>query len=266
MSILIQECNRHFDYAIVGGGCFGASIALAFKREWPDARIIWFEGTATHIAFKDITKIIRTLYPNKDYVAFVEQTMRMWEEAVFYRHFFHRTPWVQVIGVNSDRNIMKGLKNRLISTQKLVHMIGSQKSPKFGTGEELWLNENIGYVDSALAVEAVAEKASKFGVTRETKDVTRLIVKERVYLGVETDQCKIIAGTTIVTAGPWTPGLFQSSKVEVPIDFFTVINVGVVTMLLNEAEFCELKSMPILVTENGMFYFIYKILLYLTDM
>ena len=180
MSILIQKCNRHFDYAIVKRRCFGVSTALVFKREWPDARIIWFEGTATHTAFKNITKIIRTLYPDKNYIAFVEQTMRMWEEAVFYRHFFHRTPWVQVIGVNNDRNIMKKFKNRLISTQELVHMIRSQKNPKLGTGEELWFNEDIGYVDSALAVEAVAEETSKFGVTKETKDVTRLIVKKKI--------------------------------------------------------------------------------------
>ena len=35
--------------------------------------------------------------------------------------------------------------------------------------------ENIGYVDSAFIVEAVAEEASKLDVSRETKDVTRFL-------------------------------------------------------------------------------------------
>ncbi len=98
-------------------------------------------------------------------------------------------------------------------------------------------------------------------MTRETKDVTRLVVNEGVCLGVEADRGR----TTIIAAGPWTPGLLQSSNVEVPTDFFTVAGVGVATMPLSEAEFRELESMPILVTKGGMFYFIYEIHLYLTE-
>jgi len=160
------SCNHddsHFDYAIVGGGCFGASTALAMKREWPDARIIWFEGRATHTASKDINKIIRTPYPDKDYVAFAEQAMRMWEEVTPYCNFYHRTSWVQVISENSYRSKMKGPKDRMISTQELLQMVGSQEKPMLNTGEKLWLNEDIGYVDSASAVEAVAEEASRLG-------------------------------------------------------------------------------------------------------
>ena len=251
--------DSHFDYAIVGGGCFGASTALALKREWPDTRIIWFEGSATSTASKDINKIIRTPYPDKDYVAFAEQAMRMWEEVAPYRNFFHRTSWVQVISENSYRSVMKGPKDRVISTQELLQMVGSHEKPKLNTGEELWLNEDIGYVDSALAVEAVAEEASIRGVIRETKDVTRLIVNEGICLGVEADHYRVTAGKTIIAAGPWTPGLLESSKVEFPDDFFTVAGVGVATMPLHEAEFSELKSMPILVTESGMFYSAYQI-------
>ncbi|KAL9606104.1 MAG: hypothetical protein Q9179_000730 [Wetmoreana sp. 5 TL-2023] len=201
---------------------------------------------------------------DKDYVAFAEKAMSMWEKTAPYCSFFHRTSWVQVIGENSDRGVMKGPKDRLISTQELVRMIGSHKSPKLGSGEKLWLNEAVGYVDSALALEAVAEEASKLGVKRETEDVTKLIVKEGVCLGVEADNCRIFANTTIIAAGPWTPGLLQSSNVEVPTDFFTVAGVGVATMPLNEAEVREIESMPILVTESGASYCIYEIQLYLT--
>jgi len=36
LAMTTSSCNHedsHFDYAIVGGGCFGASTALALKRE-----------------------------------------------------------------------------------------------------------------------------------------------------------------------------------------------------------------------------------------
>jgi len=259
MSALTWNNNdNHFDYAVVGGGCFGASTAFSLKSEWPGARVIWFEGSATHTASKDINKIIRTPYPDEDYVAFAEQAMKMWEEVPLYSNFYHRTSWVQVISENSHRSKMKGPKDRMISTQELLQMVGSHEKPMLNTDEGLWLNEDIGYVDSASAVEAVGEEASKLGVIRETQDVTRLIVNEGVCLGVEAGRDRIIAGKTIVAAGPWTPGLLESSKVEFPDDFFTIAGVGVATMSLHEAEFCEMKSMPILVTENGMSYLIYQ--------
>ncbi len=254
-----NQNNNSFDYAIVGGGCFGASTALALIREWPDARIVWFEGSATYTASKDINKIIRTPYPDEDYVAFAEQAMRMWEEVTPYCHFYHRTSWVQVISENNDRSKMKGPTDRMISIQELLQMVGAHEKPRLKTDEELWLNEDIGYVDSASAVEAVAEEASSLGVVRKIMNVTRLIVNEGVCLGVETDHSRVTAGKTIVAAGPWTPGLLESSKIKFPDDFFTVAGVGVATMPLEDAEFSEMESMPILVTECGMSYFIYQI-------
>jgi hypothetical protein len=56
-----------------------------------DARVVWFEGSVTHTASKDISKIIRTSYSDKDYAAFAEQAMRMWNEVVPYCSFFHGT-------------------------------------------------------------------------------------------------------------------------------------------------------------------------------
>lgn len=260
-SMTVSSCSHddsHFDYAIVGGGCFGASTALALKREWPDARVIWFEGSATHTASKDINKIVRTVYPDKDYVAFAEQAMRIWEEEAPYCDFYHRTSWVQVISENSHRSIMKTPKDRMISTQELLQMVGSHDEPKLNNGETLWLNEDIGYVDSALAVGAVAEEASRLGVIRQKEDVTRLIINEGVCLGVEADQYRVIAGKTIISAGPWTPALLKHSNVDFPNDFFTLAGVAVATMTLHDAEFSELKSMPILVTEDGMAHLIYQ--------
>ena len=254
------------DYVVVGGGCFGTSTALALIREWPDARVIWFEGSATHTASKDINKIVRTVYPDEDYVAFAEQAMRMWKEKDPYCDYYHPTSWVQVISKDSHRSTMKTSKDRMISTQQLGRMTGSHDEPRLNTGETLWLNENVGYVDSALALEAVAREAAKLGVERRKEDVTRLIIDEGACIGVEADQWRVVAQKTIVSAGPWTPGLLMNSNVEFPSDFFTVAGVAVATMPLDEAEFSKFKSMPILVTDDGMAYVIFQKLSELTSM
>jgi hypothetical protein len=72
----------------------------------------------------------------------------------------------------------------------------------FNTGEGLWLNKDINYIDSALTVKVVGEEVLKLGIKRETKDITRFIVNEGVYLGVEVGYNRVIARKTIVAAGP----------------------------------------------------------------
>lgn len=248
--------NDCFDYAVVGGGCIGASTALALQREWPDARIVWFEGIDTHTASKDINKIIRTPYPDEDYIAFAEKAMKMWETEALYRDFYHQTGWVQVVSESSYRSTKKSPKDKKISTDEMLRMVGSRDKPVLDAGEELWLNEGIGYVDSALALEAVAKKASTLGVVRKKIDITKLIVNdEGICEGVEAvGGYSIVADKTIIAAGPWTPGLLETSGIVFPKPFFTVAGVVVATMPLSEAEFDKLKSMPILVSERGLLY------------
>ena len=71
--------QNQFDYAIVGGGCIGVSIALALQREWPNAKIILFEGSETKTASKDTSKIIRTPYIDEEYVSLAEEAKEKWE-------------------------------------------------------------------------------------------------------------------------------------------------------------------------------------------
>ena len=253
MAAIVRN-EDHYDYAIVGGGCFGASSALGLIREWPDARIIWFEGTHTHTASQDESKIIRAAYEDDDYVAFLEETLEMWRTDPLYKECYHQTGWVQVVGKGSHANTVKGPNDRMISVEEMQQMVGSQDKPKLEAGEELRFNENIGYADFDLAVEAVAKEASMLGVRREKKDVTRLFVSEGVCWGVEAGGYSIIVKKeTVVAAGSWTPRLLERSKVEFPSDFFIISAVGVATLPLKEKEFEELKSMPIIVTKGGAF-------------
>jgi glycine/D-amino acid oxidase-like deaminating enzyme len=111
--------------------------------------------------------------------------MEMWETEAPYCNFYHRTSWIQVIKEGSHRSTMKGPKDKAVSIEEMLEMVGSHDKPRLDPGEGLWLNEDIGYVDSALAVEAVAKEASSLGVVREKKDVTRLIVNDGICQGAE---------------------------------------------------------------------------------
>jgi sarcosine oxidase / L-pipecolate oxidase len=247
--------DQHFnyDYAIIGGGCSGASTALAVQNEWPNARIVWFEGTKRATASNDINKIIRTQYVDGEYVAFAEKAMELWETTDPYRQYYHQCSWVQVTTQGSYRSKMRGPNDKKISVQNLCDRVGSREGPKLELNEELWLNENVGYVDSDLAVEAVAKEAASRGVLRVKKDIVKVIVTDgKLCEGVELeDGSSVMAEKTIIAAGPWTVGLLEKSGVWFPSDFFLVAAVEVATLELGELEFAELRSMPILVTENG---------------
>ena len=65
--------QNQFDFVIIGGGCFGVSTALALQREWPDAKIILFEGSETKTASKAFWKTIRTPYTDEEYVPLAKE-------------------------------------------------------------------------------------------------------------------------------------------------------------------------------------------------
>lgn len=243
--------HEHFDYAIIGGGCIGASTALALQREYPDARIAWLEGTATHTASKDINKIIRTPYPDEDYVAFATKAMEKWEKEELYRVYYHKVGWIQVISEGSYRSTRKGPNDNMISDKEMLDMVGSLDKPHLITGEELWLNKEIGYVDSHLALEAVAIEASRLGVKRKQIDAKKILVDEGICKGIEVGDGSIVASKTILAAGPWTPEILSKSGVVFPPSFFTSAGVVLATIPLTEDEYERLNSMPILVSDEG---------------
>jgi hypothetical protein len=77
ITVIISN-KDHFDYAIVGGGCFGPLTAFALIQEWSDARIVWFKSTYIYTASQNKSKIICVAYKNKDYVAFVKKVLEIW--------------------------------------------------------------------------------------------------------------------------------------------------------------------------------------------
>ena len=244
----------NFDYVIVGGGVMGVSSALALRKEFPNAEIIIFEGEETKTASKGICKIIRTPYIDREYVILAEKAKEMWETELPYRSFYRRTGWIQEVR-GPYHPFHQG--ERLIGAEESRHMIGSQTTPKLDLEKELWLNEDIGVADAALALEAVALEAASRGVVRQKRNISKLLIENGVCHGVEfADGTSISAETTIVAAGPWTPAILEKSRIQLPQDsqdnFFQVTAISVATLPLTEDEYCKLKSMPILSTDQGI--------------
>lgn len=249
-----------FDYAIVGGGCMAVSAALALQREFRTAKIIIFEGSQTTTASKGIHRIIRTPYIDHEYVVLAEKAKTRWETEMPYRDFYRRTGWIQVI--RGDNYSPFHSQERIIEAAELSCMVNSENLPQLDVEGKLWLNEDIGVADAALALEAVAVQAAVEGVIRRKTDISRILVESGVCCGVECiDRTSIRSSTTIVATGPWTPRLLESSNIQLPDNiqqnFFHVTAVSVAVLPLSEEEYVRFKSIPIITTSDGRFYLLY---------
>ncbi|KAF2801780.1 DAO-domain-containing protein [Mytilinidion resinicola] len=238
------------DFLIVGGGCIGTSTVVALKRKWLEARIVWYAGNHEHTASNDFLKIIRDAYPDPIMVEYANRAMQKWKTAP-YCDYFHQTSWIQAIDRNTKKTMNKGQSDEKVTNQQMMSLVGSTAEPLLSTTEELFLNRNVGYADSDLAVQAVYDNLAKLGVELHKENVTRLVIEVGKCVGVEVGDSIVRAEKTIVSAGAWTPSLLEKSDVAVPPGFFQVSAVGVAVLELSEEEFNALRSMPILVTENG---------------
>lgn len=244
--------QNQFDYAIIGGGCFGVSTALALQIEQPNAKIILFEGSETKTASKGFWKTIRVPYMDEEYVPLAEESKQKWRTKRPYCKFYRpNIGWVQAVRGDSYKPFHS--KERSIKAEDLSDMVRSRDPPQLDSGEELWLNEDIGVAHSTLAVEAVAAEAAVQGVVRQQKKVSKILIKDGVCYGVEcVEGITTTAETIIVAAGPWTLALLKSSNIQLPQgDFFCVTAIGVAILPLDEDEYERFKSMPILIAQPG---------------
>jgi sarcosine oxidase / L-pipecolate oxidase len=238
---------------VVGGGLLGASIARALKVGSPNDQIVWLLGTKSrNTASTDHNKIIRTPYPDEAYVRLAQEALAVWEN----HECFHKTGWVQAISEGSLRSTRKTPSDTKISIEEYRRMVGSEVAPSLSELEELWLNRNIGYADTAHALQLVVDEVKALGVEVRESDVRRILKNEEGSCqGVEVDAevpYEILADKTIVSAGPWVPQLLQTSGVPFPKEVLKIVGVVVGILPLNDADMKTLNmDMPISVGEHG---------------
>ncbi|KAI0867256.1 FAD dependent oxidoreductase [Hypoxylon argillaceum] len=242
-----------FDFIVVGGGCIGTSTVHALITERPGAKIAWFTGKHKRTASNDFIKIIRDVYPDDVVSEFANRALQKWMSTSPYREYFHKTAWIRAICSDDENRMTRRSSDDVLTASEMMEAVGSDAAPLLDESEELFLNPNVGYADSARAVESIADDAVKLGVRRHKINVTRLIVEDGKCLGVQVEG-SIVKGANqiIVSAGAWTPSLLAQSGIAFPPDFFTATAIAVATVALSDQEFTNLKSMPILATEKAI--------------
>jgi len=179
------------------------------------------------------------------------RAMQLWSSDDLLSKHFQWTAWIQAIDKETTKIMSKGQKDKAVTTKEMMEQVGSTMEPSLTTTEELYMNPNVGYADSDVAVQAISDRAVELGVQRHKKNVTRLVIEAEKCVGVEVGGTMVCGKTVIVSTGAWTPGLLENSSIAVPLGFFQVTAVGVAVLELSEAEYNSLKAMPILVTKDG---------------
>jgi sarcosine oxidase / L-pipecolate oxidase len=250
-----MESSDQFDFIVVGGGCAATSTMYAIIQKWPSARVAWFTGVHENTASNDFLKIIRDAYPDDIMSEWASRSLRMWSSNNLYSKHFHQTAWIQAIDKETRKTMTKGQNDQMVTVKEMMERVGSIMEPSLIATEGLYLNQSVGYADSDVALQAVSDTIVELGVhvQRRKENITRLIVDPEggTCVGVEVGDIIVRGNTTIVSTGAWTPSLLEKSKIITPPGFFQVTAVGVAVIELSDSEFDSLKSMPILVTENG---------------
>lgn len=108
------------------------------------------------------------------------------------------------------------------------------------------------------------KEASDRGVTFVERTVSKIVIMNDDYCKLDVDDgYSITTMETIVAGGAWTPILLRNSNMHIPTThyprasgrpFFTIAAVNVANLELNDSEYHTSKSMPILVTDKGLFF------------
>lgn len=132
-----------------------------------------------------------------------------------YQEHYRRTAWIRIISESNNEGSLKDSSERVITSDELMARVGSNKPAQLDEGDELWINEEVGCVDAAQAIEATASYAASLGVSRRQEDISEILIQDGVCQGVKNAKGDIFcASTVIVAAGAWIPALLKNSKID----------------------------------------------------
>ena len=237
-SLHTMASKIQYNIIIIRRRAFRTSSTLALIKAWPDTHIIHFASITLYTASRDISKIVRTIYPNPDIVKFAEQATNMWKEESLYQYYYQISQ-IQTRTPEGEKNTYKGPVDKEISPENLLERLEFDNEPhnrlNLKDGQSLQLNDNIIYINSALTLQALAREALNLGVLRVEKDITRIIInKQKVCEEVKINDNFIIAKQVIVAVSVQTPSLLQKSNILYLSDYFIITAVKVTTRTLNK--------------------------------
>lgn len=163
--------------------------------------------------------------------------------------------WIQIVRNEGGKRDMKSKDDVPLSVDEYAKKVGSIQGPAIDENEQIWQNPYVGYADAYEALEKIAQLAASKGVKRISCDAKKIIVNsERRCVGITTQEGYIPAAATILCTGPWTPNILKESGIPYPRGFFATAGVHTALLEPDERDRQQYMSMPILVTDDGMYF------------
>ena len=207
---------------IVGAGTFGTSTAFHLSRSYKDASKITIVDRAPSppkpAASIDVSRIIRTDYPNHFYSNLAYEAWHAWFWSLELQKFFNTSGWVAMDeeGSSLGERVRKVLSERSydhtedISVEKIGERWEALKGLKTEGFKDSYFNNEAGWCQADAATANFMDAAVKKGVQRVTADVSELMYEDGKVTGVRTsDGQHMRADKILIAAGAWTSQLLS---------------------------------------------------------
>ena len=207
---------------IIGAGTFGTSTAFHLSRSYKDASKITVVDRAPSppkpAASIDVSRIIRTDYPNHFYSNLAYEAWHAWFWSLELQKYFHMTGWVAMDEEGSPlgERVRKVLSERSYDHTEdvAVGKIGERWDALSGLDvdgiKDAYFNSEAGWCEADAATANFMDSAVKKGVKRVTADVSELVHEDGKISGVRTsDRQHIKADKVLLAAGAWTGNLLS---------------------------------------------------------
>ena len=227
---------RAVDVAIVGGGIMGTSLAWHLARRGVP-RVVLFERTVIAAGASGKTgALLRRHYSNRPEAILAQrgwETFAAWPDRVGGAPVHTPSGLIVTVDTSSghESNIERlrhnvamqnaiGIPSRVVTRDALQAL---QPQACWNDVVVAAYEPDSGYVDAIAATRGMARAAQVAGAEiREGTPVLGIDVARDRVLGVRTKEGIVAAGSVVVAAGPWTPGLVASAGVTVPIQTLRV--------------------------------------------
>ncbi len=213
------------DVIVVGGGINGTSIAFNLAKRGVKVTLVEKNFIASGPTGRS-SAIIRQHYSNEVTARMALRSLRVWQnfkdavggEAEFKQAGFMlgaREKEINELKANIAMQQAVGINTRFVTPKEMKELepeinlegiVGAAYEPESG------------YADPASAANSYATAARQLGATiLQDTSVTSIGTAGARVTGVTTTKGTLSAGAVVVAAGPWTPKLFKTVGIDVPI-------------------------------------------------
>lgn len=213
------------DVIVVGGGILGTSVAFNLVKRGVKVTLVEKRFIAAGPTGRSSGNV-RQHYSNAVTARMALRSLRIWqnfEEVVGGQADLKQTGYLLTAGPQAVADLKAnialqqsvGINTRFVSPEELRALEPHLRTDDIGGAA---YEPESGYADASAAAAAFAAAARRQGATllQDTEVLTIQTTSGRAT-GVITDKGPLAADTIVVAAGPWTPRLFKTVGIDLPI-------------------------------------------------